>query len=31
MFHLRRHGEDGMYDRFAGHAEELWERGTPYP
>ncbi|MEU8433763.1 hypothetical protein AB0F18_12705 [Streptomyces sp. NPDC029216] len=30
MFHLRRHGEDGMYDRFAGHAEELWERGIPY-
>ncbi|MYV75258.1 XRE family transcriptional regulator [Streptomyces sp. SID1046] len=30
MFHLRRRDEEGMFDRFAGHAEELWERGTPY-
>ncbi|MFI5981530.1 XRE family transcriptional regulator [Streptomyces sp. NPDC051555] len=27
MFHLRRHGEEGMFDRFAAHAEELWSRG----
>ncbi|MFJ3877890.1 hypothetical protein ACIPW5_10565 [Streptomyces sp. NPDC090077] len=30
MFHLRRQNKEGMFDRFAGHAEELWERGTPY-
>lgn len=30
MFHLRRQSKEGMFDRFAGHAEELWERGTPY-
>ncbi|MET3983283.1 XRE family transcriptional regulator [Streptomyces sp. PvR034] len=27
MFHVRRHGDEGMFDRFAGHAEELWSRG----
>lgn len=27
MFHIRRMGEDGMYDRFAAHAEALWDRG----
>ncbi|MEV7781992.1 DUF5919 domain-containing protein [Kitasatospora sp. NPDC088351] len=29
MMHLRRQQDDGMFDRFAAHAEELWERGTP--
>jgi transcriptional regulator with XRE-family HTH domain len=29
MMHLRRRGEGGMFDRFAEHAEELWERGRP--
>lgn len=29
LLHLRRHGAGGMYDRFAEHAEELWERGRP--
>ncbi|MER5863375.1 DUF5919 domain-containing protein [Kitasatospora sp. NPDC002040] len=29
MMHFRRTGEGGMFDRFAEHAEELWERGTP--
>lgn len=29
MMHLRRHGDGGMFDRFAEHAEELWGRGTP--
>jgi transcriptional regulator with XRE-family HTH domain len=27
MMHLRRRDDDGMFDRFAAHAEELWERG----
>ncbi|MGW3949958.1 DUF5919 domain-containing protein [Streptomyces sp. NPDC004752] len=27
--HLRRHQDDGMFDRFASHVEELWRRGTP--
>lgn len=27
--HLRRHQDDGMFDRFAAHVEELWKRGTP--
>ncbi|MFI9720034.1 DUF5919 domain-containing protein [Streptomyces sp. NPDC052396] len=27
--HLRRHQDDGMFDRFASHVEELWNRGTP--
>ncbi|MBQ0947639.1 helix-turn-helix transcriptional regulator [Streptomyces sp. RK76] len=27
--HLRRHQDDGMFDRFAAHVEELWTRGTP--
>ena len=29
MLHLRRHGEGGMWSRFAEHTEELWERGVP--
>ncbi|MGW7030795.1 XRE family transcriptional regulator [Streptomyces xanthophaeus] len=29
MLHLRRQGDRGMFDRFAEHAEELWERATP--
>ncbi|MFC7329004.1 DUF5919 domain-containing protein [Marinactinospora rubrisoli] len=28
MMHLRRGQEQGMFDRFAEHAEELWERGS---
>ncbi|MEU6238091.1 DUF5919 domain-containing protein [Kitasatospora sp. NPDC047058] len=31
MMHLRRHEDGGMFDRFAEHTEELWERGTPVP
>lgn len=27
--HLRRHQDDGMFDRFASHVEELWARGRP--
>ncbi|MFM9651987.1 DUF5919 domain-containing protein [Streptomyces galilaeus] len=27
--HLRRHQSDGMFDRFASHVEELWNRGAP--
>ncbi|MBD3930619.1 helix-turn-helix transcriptional regulator [Streptomyces chumphonensis] len=29
MMHLRRHQDDGMFDRFAQSTEELWERGRP--
>ncbi|GLU48811.1 transcriptional regulator [Nocardiopsis ansamitocini] len=29
MMHLRRLRKDGMFDRFAEHCEELWERGRP--
>lgn len=29
LLHLRRHADGGMFDRFAEHAEELWERGVP--
>lgn len=29
MMQLRRCQDGGMFDRFAEHAEELWERGTP--
>ncbi|MCX4987107.1 XRE family transcriptional regulator [Streptomyces sp. NBC_00572] len=29
LLHLRRHDDDGMFDRFAEHAEELWERAVP--
>ncbi|MFE7594010.1 DUF5919 domain-containing protein [Kitasatospora sp. NPDC057512] len=28
LMHLRRSGENGMFDRFAEHAEELWSRGN---
>lgn len=28
LLHLRRQGDGGMFDRFAEHGEELWERGT---
>lgn len=31
LLHLRRQGDDGMFDRFAEHAEELWNRGTAVP
>lgn len=31
LLHLRRHGEGGMFDRFADHGEELWERAEPRP
>ncbi|MET9252696.1 XRE family transcriptional regulator [Streptomyces sp. NPDC003717] len=27
--YLRRHQNDGMFDRFATHVEELWTRGRP--
>ncbi|MFD7582420.1 DUF5919 domain-containing protein [Kitasatospora sp. NPDC059811] len=27
LMHLRRSGENGMFDRFAEHVEELWSRG----
>ncbi|GLF95862.1 DUF5919 domain-containing protein [Streptomyces yaizuensis] len=26
LLHLRRYGADGLFDRFTGHAEELWGR-----
>lgn len=29
MMHLQRRDDNGMFDRFASHAEELWERGRP--
>ncbi|MBB5120054.1 helix-turn-helix domain-containing protein [Streptomyces eurocidicus] len=29
LLHLRRHGEGGMFSRFAEHGEELWSRGVP--
>jgi hypothetical protein len=28
MMHLRRREDNGMFDRFAEHAEELWDRGV---
>nr|WP_269858906.1 helix-turn-helix transcriptional regulator [Streptomyces sp. RPT161] len=28
LLHLRRHSEQGLFDRFAGHAEEIWSRAT---
>jgi len=27
MLHLRRLGDDGLFDRFAGHVEALWKNG----
>ncbi|MEU3522354.1 XRE family transcriptional regulator [Streptomyces sp. NPDC038707] len=29
MMHLRKRDANGMFDRFAEHAEELWDRGQP--
>ncbi|MGP3750829.1 DUF5919 domain-containing protein [Streptomyces sp. IBSNAI001] len=29
MLHLRRLGDDGLFDRFAGHVAALWEDGRP--
>jgi hypothetical protein len=29
LLHLRRQGGGGMFDRFAAHGEELWERAEP--
>lgn len=29
LLHLRRQGDSGMFDRFAEHAEELWNRSVP--
>ncbi|MFE4174476.1 XRE family transcriptional regulator [Streptomyces sp. NPDC056909] len=29
LLHLRRHGDGGMFGRFAEHAEELWANGVP--
>jgi hypothetical protein len=31
LLHLRRQAAGGMFDRFAEHAEELWERATERP
>ncbi|MFD3488502.1 hypothetical protein [Streptomyces sp. NPDC058665] len=31
MLRLRRLGDDGLYDRFAGHVAALWEAGRPIP
>lgn len=31
LFHLQKHVDGGMYDRFSEHVEELWERGVPVP
>ncbi|MFD7883122.1 DUF5919 domain-containing protein [Streptomyces bauhiniae] len=31
MLHLRRLGDDGLYDRFAAHVTALWENGRPVP
>ncbi|GGZ11265.1 transcriptional regulator [Streptomyces olivaceoviridis] len=31
MLHLRRLGDDGLYDRFASHVAALWEEGRPIP
>jgi hypothetical protein len=27
MMHLRRAQDDGVFDRFAGHVEDLWAKG----
>lgn len=29
MMHLRKRDDQGMFDRFADHAEELWSRAVP--
>ncbi|WP_344012837.1 XRE family transcriptional regulator [Streptomyces thermospinosisporus] len=29
MLHLRKRDEHGMFDRYAEHAEELWDRAAP--
>ncbi|MFE9610094.1 hypothetical protein [Streptomyces sp. NPDC006012] len=29
MLHLRRLGDDGLYDRFAGHVAALWDQARP--
>ncbi|MFI0410414.1 XRE family transcriptional regulator [Actinomadura sp. 3N508] len=29
MLHLKRHQDDGLYDRFAYHVTELWNTGRP--
>lgn len=29
LLHLQRHQEDGLYDRFAYHVNELWNNGRP--
>ncbi|MFJ5528700.1 hypothetical protein [Streptomyces sp. NPDC093261] len=29
LLHPRRRGAGGMFDRFSGHAEELWGRSAP--
>ncbi|MFG2585772.1 XRE family transcriptional regulator [Streptomyces malaysiensis] len=31
LMHLRRHGDVGMFSRFAEHVEELWTGGVPVP
>lgn len=30
-FHVRRHGPDGLYDRFQRHVDWLWATGRPIP
>jgi transcriptional regulator with XRE-family HTH domain len=29
MLHIRRHQDDGLYDRFATHVSDLWQAGRP--
>ena len=29
MLHLRRYQNDGLYDRFSFHVEDLWSHGRP--
>lgn len=29
MLHIRRMGEDGLFDRFASHVDALWDAGRP--
>lgn len=31
MFHLRRLGDDGLFERFAGHVDALWEGAASGP
>jgi hypothetical protein len=31
MLHLRRHQDDGLFDRFSYHVNALWDRGRRAP